>query len=158
MSKAIKVVAAIEALKGTISLVAAVAAWSFAHTNLQTLITALAEHLHLNPAAKYPHIFVLALDNLHNTRMMTLALGAAAYTVLRFIEAFGLYRERSWAEILAACSGAIYVPFEIAECIKHPGILSFSLLIANLAVVAIMVNALFRRRLAIRFRRETSNP
>ena len=92
MSKAIKVVAAIEALKGTISLVAAVAAWSFAHTNLQTLITALAEHLHLNPAAKYPHIFVLALDNLHNTRMMTLALGAAAYTVLRFIEAFGLYR------------------------------------------------------------------
>ena len=43
-------------------------------------------------------------------------------------------------------SGAIYVPFEVAELIRRPSVLTATLLAVNLAVVAVMAWALWRRR------------
>ena len=146
MSKAVKFVAVFEAFKGALALLGATALLSAAHKDVYALALSLVEHLHLNPAAKYPQIFLLAANDFHNLHLVSLALGAAMYSALRFVEAFGLYRERAWAEVLAAGSGAIYVPFEVAECVKHPSPLNFTLLAVNLAVVALMVYALFRRR------------
>ena len=40
---------------------------------------------------------------------------ALTYSAIRFTEAYGLWRERRWAEWLSAVSGAIYLPFEIYE-------------------------------------------
>ncbi|RYY72055.1 MAG: DUF2127 domain-containing protein, partial [Comamonadaceae bacterium] len=72
--------------------------------------------------------------------------GAAGYSLLRFVEAYGLYRERVWAEMLAAVSGAIYVPFEVMALWRAPTWLHGALLALNLGVVAIMLGALRRRR------------
>lgn len=91
-------------------------------------------------------IFLAAAGDLHNTRLVGLALGAAGYSVLRFIEAYGLFLERAWAEVLAASSGAIYVPFELLELLREPTLLHASLLAANLLVVAIMVYSLLQQR------------
>lgn len=146
MSKAVKIVAGIEAVKGALALLAATAVLSLAHEDLHALVLSLVEHLHLNPAAKYPRIFLLAAGNLHNTHLVLIALGAAAYSTLRFVEAFGLYRGRAWAEVLASGSGAVYVPFELAEFVKQPAFLHFALLAANLVVVGIMVHSLLQRR------------
>jgi len=73
-------------------------------------------------------------------------LGAAAYSALRFIEAFGLLRGRAWAEALAAGSGAVYVPFELAGFVHQPTTLRATLLVANAVVVLVMVSAFFQRR------------
>jgi uncharacterized membrane protein (DUF2068 family) len=146
MSKAVKAVAAFEAFKGAVVLLASVAALSLVHKDLHAVVLSLVEHLHLNPAAKYPEIFLLAANNLQNLHLVALALGAAAYSGLRFVEAFGLYRQRAWAEVLAASSGAVYVPFELLESLKQPTLLHVSLLVANVAVVAIMVYSLHQRR------------
>ncbi|MCZ7627423.1 MAG: DUF2127 domain-containing protein [Candidatus Methylomirabilis sp.] len=40
---------------------------------------------------------------------------AAGYASVRFVEAYGLWLERRWAEWFAAVSGGIYIPFEIYE-------------------------------------------
>ena len=40
---------------------------------------------------------------------------AMTYSALRFLEAYGLWYARSWAEWLAVASGMIYLPFEIYE-------------------------------------------
>jgi len=145
MTGTVKVVAAFEAAKGAVVLLASTALLSFAHHDLQALALKLVEHAHLNPASRYPHIFLDAADNLHNAHLVTLALGAAAYCALRFVEAFGLFFERAWAEWLAAGSGAIYVPFEMLEFWRQPTALHAGLLLANAAVVAVMLHALRRR-------------
>lgn len=145
MSRAIKVVAAIEACKGLVVLLAATAVLTLVHRDLHALALSLVEHLHLNPASKYPQIFVLAADDLNNTRLMLLAAGAVGYSALRFVEAFGLLREKAWAEILAAGSGVIYVPFEILAVLREPSAFHWGLLVVNLVVVAVMVHALMRR-------------
>ena len=62
------------------------------------------------------------------------------------VEAYGLYNMRAWAEWLAALSGAVYVPFEIAEIARKPSLLSAIILVINLGVVAVMALALIQRR------------
>lgn len=144
----IRAIAAFEGIKGFLAVCAASGLLLLVHEDLHVLAVSLVEHAHLNPAAKYPRIFVDAAAHLQDSRLALLALGAGAYSLLRFVEAYGLYRERTWAELLAAASGAIYVPFEVAELVHRPGFLSVAMLTVNLVIVAIMVRALRQRRLS----------
>ena len=78
--------------------------------------------------------------------LLLLAAGAAAYAGVRFVEAYGLFLEKSWAELLAALSGAVYVPFELLGLVREPSWHGAALLALNLAIVAIMVRAMRKRR------------
>jgi len=147
---AIRAVAVVEALKGIVALLAASGLLAFVHEDLSDLAVRLVEHAHLNPASKWPHVFLDAVSRLDEPHLILLALGAAAYALLRLFEAYGLFKGRAWAEWLSASSGAIYVPFEIGEVIRQPEPLTWALLALNLAVVAVMARALWQRRAASR--------
>ena len=116
------------------------------HKDVYAIAARLITFTHLNPASKYPQIFLDAVNSLHDSRLVLLALGAAAYSALHLVEAYGLFYCRAWAEVLAACSGAIYVPVEVFELVRHATALRGSILAANVAVVSIMVWALWLRR------------
>jgi uncharacterized membrane protein (DUF2068 family) len=143
---AIRVVALFEAFKGVVVLLAASGLLSLLHKDVHAVATTLIEHLHLNPASRYPRIFLDATSNLHDSRLVWLAVGAGVYAFVRLVEAYGLYGEKAWAEVLAAVSGAIYVPFELAELFHRPTWHGALLLAINLLVVALMVGALLQRR------------
>lgn len=145
-TKAIQAVAFLEALKGAVVLLAATGLLSLIHHDVHAVAARLIEHLHLNPASRYPHIFLDLASGVTDSRLLMLAAGAALYAVVRFIEAYGLFRERAWAEVLAAVSGAIYVPFEVFELAHAPTWHGAALLGINLAVAGIMVRALIERR------------
>ena len=70
--------------------------------------------------------------------LWAVAVGALAYSTLRFFEAYGLWRERAWAEWLALISGAIYLPFEIFELARRPDWVRLLIFLVNLAVVLYM--------------------
>lgn len=142
----VRAIAAVEGFKGFIALCAASGLLLLVHEDLHRLAVTLVEHAHLNPAAMYPRVFIEAATDLQDSRLVLVAAGAGTYSLLRFVESYGLFRERAWAEALAAASGAIYVPFEIAELVRHPGWLSIALLAVNIAIVAVMVHALLQRR------------
>ncbi len=144
--KAIGAVAAFEALKGAAVLVAASGLLLLVHQDLQAVAERLVAHAHLNPAARYPRIFINAANELQNAHLTLLALGAAGYAAMRFVEAYGLFRRAAWAEVLAAVSGAIYVPLEAGSIWRHFTWIGVGSLCLNLAVVGVMVAALLRRR------------
>lgn len=143
---AIKTVAAFEAFKGLVALVAASGLHLLLHKDLHDLTIGLVQHAHLDPAAHYPSIFIIAATHLQDTRFLLIAVGAVVYATVRFVEAYGLFREAAWAEVLAVVSGAVYVPFEIEKLVHHVSWLSVGALILNIGVVAIMVRALLQRR------------
>ena len=143
---AVRVVAMLEAAKGFVVFAAASGLLSLMHEDVYHVAAMLVQHAHLNPASRYPQIFLEAASRLGDSRLMLLAAGAALYGTVRLVEAYGLYFERAWAEVLAALSGAIYVPFELLGLARKPGWLGAALLLVNLAVVALMVRALLRRR------------
>jgi uncharacterized membrane protein (DUF2068 family) len=147
-SGVIRMVALFEALKGVLVLAGGSGLLLLVHKDVHALAVRLIQHLHLNPASRYPEIFLDAANSLHDSRLVLLALGAAVYAAVRLAEAYGLYYARAWAEWLAAGSGALYVPVEMFELLRHATGLRATLLLANLAVVAIMVRALVQRRKA----------
>ena len=146
--RTIRVVALFEAFKGFVVLLAGTGLLANIHRTLPDLAAMVIAHLHMNPASHYPHIFLDAVSSLGDPHLSLLALGAALYAAVRLAEGYGLYFDKAWAEILAAASGAIYVPFEIVALVHHPSWHAALFLALNLAVVALMLFALRRRRLA----------
>jgi uncharacterized membrane protein (DUF2068 family) len=92
--------------------------------------------MHLNPARHYPRIFIEAAGHASDTRLQGLAAFAFLYSAVRGVEAYGLWRLRTWAEWFAIVSGSIYVPVEIYELWRHPTTMKALVLAANLMIVA----------------------
>lgn len=145
-TRAVRIIAFVEAAKGLIVLLAATGILAFIHADWNELAARLVRLSHLNPASKYPHIFLDAVSHLQQPRLLWLAAGAAAYSALRFVEAYGLFRERAWAEWLALVASGIFIPAEIVEVLRRPSLLSVGVLLVNVAIVAVMAHALWRRR------------
>jgi uncharacterized membrane protein (DUF2068 family) len=141
-----RAVAVFEAFKGAVVFLAGSGLLSLIHKDVHVIAVNFIRHMHLNPASHYPQIFIDAISNLHDSRMVILAIGAGLYAFLRFLEAYGLYTERAWAEVVAAVSGAIYVPFELDKILRRPTWHSALFLAINLLVVALMFGAYLQRR------------
>jgi uncharacterized membrane protein (DUF2068 family) len=62
------------------------------------------------------------------------------------VEGYGLWKDRAWAEWLAAVSGAVYLPIELSHLIGSATPINAAVLASNVAVVAYMVIRLLRRR------------
>jgi uncharacterized membrane protein (DUF2068 family) len=144
--EALRAVALFEALKGAVVLLAGTGLLALLHRDVHALAASLVAHTHLNPASRYPAVFLDLANRLTDPHLQRLALGAFAYALLRFVEAYGLLRQRAWAEALAAFSGAVYVPFELQELARRPSWLAAALLLLNLLVVGLMLRALALRR------------
>ena len=144
--QAIRAIALVEGLKGVVVLLAATGLLALVHDDLNVLAARLVHHTHLNPASRYPHIFLDAVAHIQESRLLWLAFGAAAYAAVRLVEAWGLLLERPWAEWLAALSGGLYVPLEVVELVRMPSVLSLLTLAANVPVVGVMVWALVQRK------------
>jgi uncharacterized membrane protein (DUF2068 family) len=141
LSNAIRTVALFEAAKGALVLVSGVGLLSLVHRDAQHLAERIVAHFHLNPASRYPRIFLEMAGQLTDPHLLLIAAGAMAYSVVRFVEAYELWHAKRWAEWFATASGAIYVPFELLELYSHTGWLSLAALLLNIGVVAIMLYA-----------------
>jgi uncharacterized membrane protein (DUF2068 family) len=62
--------------------------------------------------------------------------GTLAYTVIRFVEAAGLWLEKAWAEWFALISGCLYLPIEIYELAHHATHIKWAVFATNLFIVA----------------------
>ena len=131
-----------EAAKGALVLIAGFGLAAWLHRDAQRVADLLVGRLHLDAAKRYPRIFLELAENISSAQLWTLASAAALYAALRFLEAYGLWRNRRWAEWLAALSGAIYIPFELYELHRGVSWLKLAALLLNAAVVAYMCRVL----------------
>lgn len=138
--------ALLEATKGAAVVLAGFGVLSLLHHDAQHVADVIVHHLHLNPAKHYPRIFLEAAARLNDARLWWLVAGASGYSAVRFIEAYGLWRQRWWAEGFAALSGIVYMPFEIWRLLHGVHLVAATALAINTAVVAFMVYALLARR------------
>ncbi|MEO7150514.1 MAG: DUF2127 domain-containing protein [Burkholderiaceae bacterium] len=142
----IRSIAVLEFAKGLLVLAAGFGLLTLLHRDLLSIATRMVEHAHLNPASHYPRIFLEAAERTGEPRLRLLAAGAALYASLRLVEGYGLWRQRAWAEWLAALSGALYIPIELLRMAQHPTALGGAVLAVNVVVVAVMGLAVLRRR------------
>lgn len=148
LRKSIRVVAAFEAAKGSLVLVAGFGLLSLLHKDFGRLADRFVQHSHLNPAHHFPRVFLDLATRVNDRMLWMMAAGAFAYSVIRLTEAWGLWRERRWAEWLGVLSGGIYIPVEVYELVHSPNWIKVTVLAINTLCVALLARALFSRQLA----------
>jgi uncharacterized membrane protein (DUF2068 family) len=133
----LRTVALVEALKGALALVGAYVFIRMIRHDVD--FGEAAEHIlfffHINPTRHLSHQFLDAVDKLSSTSIGMIGGIAIAYAALRFLEGYGLWRQRVWAEWLAIGSGCLYIPVEVWKLIRRPNELHWIVLAINILVV-----------------------
>ena len=145
-SGGVRIVAAVEAVKGVLVLAAGLELLALVHRDVQVIAERIVEHFHLNPASRTPRILLDAAGALTDERLVVLAMGAIAYSTLRFIEAYGLWLRRRWAEWFAVVAGGLYIPIEVYELWRRVTWIRFGLLAVNVAIVVYLARVLWTTR------------
>jgi uncharacterized membrane protein (DUF2068 family) len=137
--KVLRAVASFELSKGLVVLAAGCSLLLLLHRDTSEIAESLLSILHISPDHRLAHMVMRQANRITDKRLWTFAGVAACYSIIRFVEAYGLWKARAWAEWIALISGAMYLPFEVRELIRRLSLFHFALLIANLAVVLYMV-------------------
>ena len=135
----LRTVALLEIFKGVLAMLASFALFTLLHKDLGDLAENVIEFLHLNPAHRFVQAFLTAADRFSSKNIIAVACVGIAYALIRFVEAYGLWNARTWAEWFAIISGSAYLPLEIIGLIRHPNTLHWAVLIVNILVVLYMV-------------------
>lgn len=142
----LRVVALFELAKGLLVLAAGAGLLAFVHRDVGYVAEELLLHLHLNPESRIPGIFLALAQRVTSMDLWLLATGALLYAAVRLAEGYGLWLDREWAQWLGALSGALYIPFELYALAKGVTALKVATLGLNLLVVAVLADALRRKR------------
>ena len=116
------------------------------HQDLSSVVDRVTDLLRLNPDSRFAEWLYELADRTTGRGIWTAASVMLAYSTLRFVEAYGLWNQRHWAEWLAVISGALYVPFEVYALVSHAGLLRLALLIGNVILVLYVASILVENR------------
>lgn len=143
-ARGLRVVAFFEGAKGLLVLLAGFELLSFIHKDIHEAAVRLVEHLDLNPASHYPRIFLDLINKINDTNLWSMAIAAAMYSLMRMVEAVGLWLRKSWAEWFAVLTGGMYIPVEIFEVVHRTTWPRITVLLVNLGVVSYLLLVMFR--------------
>lgn len=135
----LRVVAFFEGAKGALVLLAGFELLSFIHKDLHRAAVQLVEHLHFNPASHYPRIFLDLAERINDGNLWAMACGALIYSIVRFVEATGLWLGKKWAEWFGVMTGGMYIPVEIFEITRIVTWPRATVLIVNIGVVSYLL-------------------
>jgi uncharacterized membrane protein (DUF2068 family) len=110
----LRVVALFEAAKGLLVLLVGFGLLAFIRKDLHSAAEQLVRHFHLNPASHYPQIFIDAAQKT-DQHLWAMAFSALLYSVVRVVEACGLWHQRQWAEWFGLLTGAMYIPSKYSQ-------------------------------------------
>ncbi len=149
----LRTVAVFEAAKGALVLFVAFGLPGLTQYHTRHFLERLARHFHLNPERHYPRMLLQLADILDTGLSWLFIASAAIYAGVRFAEAYGLWRQRTWGEWLGCLGAALYLPWEVHYLIHHPGWLPALVLATNLAIVIYLAACL---RTGLRLRTATA--
>ena len=142
----LRVVSVFEAAKGLLVLLTGCGLLAFIHQDLHLAAEQLVRHMHLNPASHYPRIFIDLADHVSDGQLWVMALSAMLYSVVRFVEAYGLWLQKQWAEWFAVLTGGMYIPVELFEVIRKTTWPRVTVLSVNVGIVAYLAYILYQSR------------
>ncbi len=142
----LRIVSIFEAMKGLLVLLTGFGVLAYIHTDLHLAAEQLVRYFHLNPASRYPRIFIDLAGHVTDGQLWLMALSALLYAVVRFVEAYGLWHERRWAEWFGLLLGGIYIPLELFEITRGVTWPKAVLLIVNVVIVGYLYAILYQSR------------
>jgi uncharacterized membrane protein (DUF2068 family) len=144
--RVLRAVAAFELFKGIFVVAMGICAIALLHKDVWLIAESLLGLLRINTDRRSAQLFLDFADSVTDARLWAAARMAFSYAVLRFTEAYGLWKGRTWAEWVALVSGGLLLPWEIRELLRGVSVLRSGLLLGNLAVVFYMLHVILTNR------------
>lgn len=145
LSSGLHVVALFEGAKGALVLLTGFGLLMLIHKDLHHAAEQLVRQIHLNPARHFPMIFIEAADRVTDAQLWAYAFAAMLYSVVRFVESYGLWTGRRWAEWFGLVSGGIYIPIELYEVFHKPSWPRVTVLLVNSGIVAYLLRVVLHQ-------------
>lgn len=144
--RVLQAVATFEFFKGIFVVLMGICALLLVHKDAWLIAESLLALFHINTDRHSAQLFLDFADNVTDARLWAAARIAFLYSGLRFAEAYGLWKCRTWAEWVALVSGTLLLPLEVRELFRGVTLLRCSLLVGNLAVVLYMLYIILANR------------
>ena len=130
----LRIVAVLEIVKGTATLLLATGLLSMAPGVLRAILLDAIARLRWLPDMGLPEK-IEKLTNGFDQHRLTFAVLVTFYILVRYAEAYGLWKGRNWARWLALIGVTIYLPFEIHEIMKHQSMGAVAVFAFNLLII-----------------------
>ncbi len=133
-------------MKGCLLLALAIGLLQLLHQDIAHTLTRIANALKVDPNNRYL-TDLLARSRLISDNNIGVVSGLTfAYSALFFVEGFGLYFEKVWAEFLTIIVTSAFIPLELFEIALHPNIWKVATLFINITIVAYLVWIIRKQR------------
>jgi uncharacterized membrane protein (DUF2068 family) len=142
----LRAVASFECTKGIFVVIMGLCALALVHKDVWLIAESLLALFHVNTDRRSAQLFLDFADSVTDARLWAAARIAFAYAALRFIEAYGLWKERTWAEWVALVSGSLLLPLEIRELLRGITLWRVVLFVGNILVVLYMLYVIISNR------------
>ena len=116
------------------------------HRDVWVIAEAVLARLHISTDRRFAVMFLDFADTITDARLWDLASIAFGYAALRFTEAYGLWKGRTWAEWVAFVSGTLLLPLEVRELFRGITFIRTAFLIGNIAIVLYMLYVIMVNR------------
>jgi uncharacterized membrane protein (DUF2068 family) len=138
-AEVLRAIATVELIKGLVVLLAGFGALYMVRRDVWDVAVSFLQLLHIRHRYHYSDVFLKLARDVTDTQLIMVAVLATLYSTLRFVEAYGLWKQRAWAEWVAFASGALYLPFEINELFHRITTIRVGIFVVNLAIVIYML-------------------
>ena len=143
---ALRSIALFEAVKGLLALAAVSGVLSLRHTDLHAATDAFLARHGIDPEQHYTRMFIESVAKATNHHVGQLAALGVAYALIRFVEGYGLWHGRRWAEWFAVMSAGIYLPLELQHLGHHATLLNEGVMFINVVAILHLANVLIQQR------------
>ena len=143
----LRAVASFEAFKGAAVVLLGIVLLIY-HSHAEDFTESMLDHLHIDEDKRIGQMLMHAASQISDARLWTIAGAALTYATVRFVEAWGLWHRRIWAEWFALLSGAMYLPWEILKVSQRATAERIIVLAINVAIVLYMLFIRIRERRA----------
>ena len=146
MNKNLKVIACLKVLRGTLAMAVGVTLYIiYGHSEVLNW----QEHSFISSIAQKDPFFQIFIDWLAkfpNEQVLYISLFAFGIGLIRYIEAIGVWLDKTWAQWLVVITAFIYIPFVINELI-HQFTWTITIIMAINFVVAFYLLHILRQKI-----------
>jgi uncharacterized membrane protein (DUF2068 family) len=143
---ALRSIAFFEAAKGMLVLAAACGLLSLRNTDLHAATDTFLLRHGINPETHYMRLLIGGVAKATNHHVGEIAALGFAYAAVRFVEGYGLWREKRWAEWFAVISAGLYLPLELTHFGRHPSLFNAGVILVNMLIILYLASLLGQQR------------
>lgn len=143
---ALRSIALFEIIKGALALAGAFGLLSLRRTDLHASADAFLYRCNINPETHYTRLLIETIAKAANHHLGQIVGLCFGYALIRFLEGYGLWRCKRWAEWFAILSAGIYLPLEIRHLFHHPTAISVGVILLNIAIIVYLWRLLVAQR------------